>query len=258
MEALLKKSTQKFGWVIGNYHSCLLVWFREIWIFHDCTGRTIHWKLDAENLHEGVSLQEVLHEWRTNERLDELEMSCSSKRIWTGYFIKKKSFLRLISTFVGNIDSEEDLEYVAESWKHARPDHYQMIKWVCNFYPLKVKKKKYRTKLEKLPTSCIRYKGEIVAHEWIDHHGEIRNQFTHPDHRQKGLGTIAELDLMQKSIRYLRIIILVQFDLQSRSSAFQICRADAWHYLYANWEMPILDDRKGRLRNCWLVYKDEV
>ncbi|CAI5439066.1 unnamed protein product [Caenorhabditis angaria] len=80
----------------------------------------------------------------------------------------------------------EDAQIINDTWKFATPDEVLQ----------------QREKLSRLPTSCVFHNDAPISFEMIGLHGQLSHQFTFPEYRNLGLGTIVDISLLQKAIAF--------------------------------------------------------
>lgn len=59
-----------------------------------------------------------------------------------------------------------------------------------------------RMKISVFPSSCVRYKGSLVAFELVHANGMLNHLYVMPEHRGKKLGLIVEQDMARRLIKY--------------------------------------------------------
>ncbi|CAI5454885.1 unnamed protein product [Caenorhabditis angaria] len=130
----------------------------------------------------GVAMRMGSTDWNHSDlKLSLFYMTDSNKKI-----AMKSQLPKLpMGYYYDDIDPSEEAEHVNNTWKHAGPGDLEQT----------------TAKLNRLPSSCIRFDGQPVAFEMIDPAGFFNNQYVFEDHRRKGLGNAVEIDLIQKAIR---------------------------------------------------------
>ncbi|UMM29585.1 hypothetical protein L5515_011873 [Caenorhabditis briggsae] len=78
-----------------------------------------------------------------------------------------------------------DTEIVFSTWKFSTPDGILQIKEI----------------IECLPTACILHKDKAVAFEMVGLHGQLNHQFTFPEYRNRGFGTMIENTIVSKCFK---------------------------------------------------------
>uniref|UniRef100_A0AC34FE13 FR47-like domain-containing protein n=1 Tax=Panagrolaimus sp. ES5 TaxID=591445 RepID=A0AC34FE13_9BILA len=89
--------------------------------------------------------------------------------------------------YFDKVDVEKDAKLILNTWRHAAPGDLEATK----------------VKLRRMPSSLVREKRteEAIAFEHVDSTGFMNHLFTHPEHRNKGIGSAVEIDLCIKLIR---------------------------------------------------------
>ncbi|PIC35198.1 hypothetical protein B9Z55_014628 [Caenorhabditis nigoni] len=78
-----------------------------------------------------------------------------------------------------------DTETVFSTWKFAFPDGILQV----------------REFIECLPTACILHEDKAVAFEMVGLHGQLNHQFTFPEYRNRGFGTMIENTIVSKCFK---------------------------------------------------------
>ncbi|CAI2351366.1 unnamed protein product [Caenorhabditis sp. 36 PRJEB53466] len=97
----------------------------------------------------------------------------------------KMNKISLSSSFSIGSTRLSDAEVVNSTWKFATPEDILQQK----------------EKIERLPTACIFHEDRPIAFEMIGVHGQLSHQFTFPEYRNRGFGTMVECAIISKCIR---------------------------------------------------------